>query len=834
MVNSMANIIDLRAAQPEDTPHIGNKAAGLAELNRGGQNVPPGFAITTAVHRHWLTHGQVDELDKDQILTAFHSMSPPVAVRSSSPAEDRADASFAGQYQTVLGVHTETELLDAIVTCWESVASSGATSYRLDQGDESEAEMAIVVQELVPATASGVLFTLHPVTERVDQVVINANYGLGESVVSGRTEPDTFVLDKASGDIVQSQCGAKRIATRLAVQGIEEIPLSDRLREQLCLDAAQLARLATLAREVEDHYDFPMDLEWAFNGDSLYVLQARPVTTGAEAYFTDLLDTWARDRNLQDDPESLWARGTPLSGLAVTPLYYSEMAAFFSDMFPTVARLRGVPTDPDKQFRYHRGYTYTRIGFSSSADPSGTVQPTGFLSPEWRTNLRVAIQFPRSLAFWCNIDYYYGAWKHVWGPGLEANRPDYSVATAEQIRQYIEYVESQRRDRSIVAASAVGYANNFLGLLAWLLERWAATNAEDTIGVLTSGLTDSLTHEENVALWRLAKHAEQDTALREVLVDEAFEKLESLDAGKAFLAEVDQFREQRAHRGCSDRDLYQSRWGDSREPLLKQVAVMLKLGEQADPELAHARAAAKRNELEQQLLVDVGRGIAGPLRKRIFQRVLRATQRYWMHRDNQRHTFDRYFWELRRAYRALGERLESAGALDRSDDVFFVGKQEIYAWLDGELSSDRLRSRANWRREWWSRVSLEEPPERLVGNQPAEVDEGERSGDLKGTPGAPGTASGPVRIVRSLDELGKAQSGDILVTHAIDPAWTPIFGIIAGVISEEGGMLSHATVLGREYGLPVVIGASGACAKLDGVEQVEINGTRGLVHIVTE
>jgi len=210
-----------------------------------------------------------------------------------------------------------------------------------------------------------------------------------------------------------------------------------------------------------------------------------------------------------------------------------------------------------------------------------------------------------------------------------------------------------------------------------------------------------------------------------------------------------------------------------------------------------------------------------------------VTQRYVMHRDNQRHTFEPYFMELRHAYRAIGRHWAQAGKLDADDDVFFLGKHEIYAHIDGALDAARVTARARWRRQWWLEVTRQEPPTHLLGNRPHDPTAGDlASADLRGSPGAPGVATGTVRRVASLAELDRLQPGEILVTYAIDPAWTPVFTTIAGVISVEGGMLAHAAVLGREYGLPVVLGVKEATSRLTDGDVVRIDGTLGTVQVL--
>jgi phosphohistidine swiveling domain-containing protein len=816
-----------------DPAIIGRKAASLVELQQAGFAVPRAVCVTTAAFRDWQGSGSLTAELRDALIAAFGSLRAPLAVRSSSPAEDLADASFAGQYATILGVRTEQHLLEAVQACWHSASSAAAHSYRRARGTDLVVDMAVLIQELVPADAAGVMFTLNPVTDRADELVVNANFGLGESVVSGRAEPDTFVLDKATGAKRETRLGSKRVFTNATSKGVQEEALDEARQHTACLSDAQLQCLVATANRLEAHYDAPMDCEWAFVGTALHLLQARPVTTGFAAYHAYLLDQWARNRGLRDDPGERWVRGSVLSGLRVSPLYYSEMSPFFADMFVRIAALHGAPPLRQKVFSYFRGFTYTDAEFSSTADPPGNIKIESPFGPAWKSNLRIALRHPFSLAFWTNIDYYDRMWNRRWWPAVEAQRPDMATADPAAIRDFIEFIEVQRRERSVVAGLAVGYAPNFLGLLAWLLQRWVPAAPADTLGILTSGLPDSLTHDENVALWKLAQSAASLPHVRAALLSGAFDTLAAQEGGAQFLTETDAFRKRHAHRGCSDRDIFQPRWGDDRQLLLNQLAMVLNLGSQADPREAHARAESKRLARERDIFAALGRGPLAFLRRRVLRSVLRTTQRYVMHRDNQRHTFEPYFLELRRAYQAIGDRLVTRGLLARRDDVFFLGKHEVYAYIDGTLPGARLSSRARWRREWWNKVTREEPPTHLLGYRPWDPGTPEAGeADLVGAPGAPGTATGPVRLISSLQELNRIRAGDIVVTYAIDPAWTPVFGIIAGVISVEGGMLAHAAVLGREYGLPVVLGVREATVRLKEGDIVRIDGTAGTVIYV--
>ncbi|MDE2463335.1 MAG: hypothetical protein KGO02_06450, partial [Alphaproteobacteria bacterium] len=468
----------------------------------------------------------------------------------------------------------------------------------------------------------------------------------------------------------------------------------------------------------------------------------------------------------------------------------------------------------------------------SAADPSGDIEPIGLLNKVWISNQRIGLRHPRSYAFWINIDAYYRKWNREWLPQIERHRPRFDEASLEDIRRFIEFLEVQRRQRSIYAALGVAYAANFIGLLAHLLTRWTRGVPDDTIGILTSGIDHSLTHDENVEVEGLMECARAHPAVRQAILEGRFAELADVDGGPRFLAAFEKFRAQRPHRGCSDRDILQPRWGDAPDILLAQLQSMLSLAHHTRSEAARARTVERRLEREREVLAEVGRGPLGAFRKAFFTRVLRAAQRYWIQRDNQRHSFDRYFYELRQSYRAIGARFADQGLLQAVDDVFFLGKTEIYACLDGTLRAEHVTARATWRRAWWEMLKGSEPPSFLRDNLPYVFESTQDDGDggLKGMGGAPGTVTGPVRLIRSLSELGRVEEGEILVTQAIDPAWTPIFGLIGGVISEEGGILSHATVLGREYGIPVVIGVREAMAALKDGDRVSVNGTTGVIR----
>ncbi len=302
----------------DDTDIVGGKGASLGELTNAGLPVPPGFVVTGASYRSFLQETGIeaelfdivdvdaDDPDdladaakqaqslilnaefpgslRDEILTAYAELGtdaqPFVAVRSSATAEDLPDASFAGQQETFLNV-TDDDLIQRVRECWASLFTQRAIYYRQDQGFSHDAvDIAVVIQQMVDAEKSGVLFTSHPSTGD-PQMIAEAAWGLGEAVVAGEVSPDNYVIDRETEDVVDVSVAEKRIKYERDPETGETVEVdvpADHQTEQV-LDAAELAELRELGERVESHYGQPQDVEWAILDGSVYMLQSRPITT---------------------------------------------------------------------------------------------------------------------------------------------------------------------------------------------------------------------------------------------------------------------------------------------------------------------------------------------------------------------------------------------------------------------------------------------------------------------------------------------------------------------------------------------------------------------------
>ena len=314
MKTMTAGIVELAGVGKEDVGVAGGKGANLGELMRAGFPVPPGFVVTAAAYLDAMAEGGVRDallgrlvsLDPDddaaldvaskdlqamvrdagvpphlraELLDAYHRLEGSVAVRSSATSEDTASASFAGMNETFTNVTGDDELVERVVDCWASLWGRRVVSYRASRGITEEPAIAVVVQRMIDSERSGVAFCADPSTGDTSRIVVEAAFGLGEVVVGGQVEPDTYLLDKAGPRLLEARVGRQ---THKVVRGADghdqRVELGDAGAERILTDD-EVLELARLASRVEAHYGTPQDIEWAITGGKLYLLQSRPITT---------------------------------------------------------------------------------------------------------------------------------------------------------------------------------------------------------------------------------------------------------------------------------------------------------------------------------------------------------------------------------------------------------------------------------------------------------------------------------------------------------------------------------------------------------------------------
>ena len=826
-----------------------------------------GLEALTAELRRIIISAPMPEPIEKTITAVYNELGATtfVAVRSSGTAEDLAGASFAGLHDTILGVRGPDEVMVAIKECWASMWSARATAYRKAKGFvHAEASIAVVVQTLIDSDTAGVLFTANPMTSSTEEYVVNASLGLGESVVSGVITPDQFIL--RARDLVPRErtLGQKTIRIQrdpVAGQRTETLEVPAAEQAQLCLTDAQLAQLGDLGRRVTDYYDhIPQDIEWAFHNGELYLLQSRPIT-GCDFSWDELVDGW---QTAQDDDNYVWTRSwaDEVWTNAITPLAYSWRAQVYTVIHQSSHKLWGDETTAAMPlFRYHKAEAYENSEverrMALRAHPAVRPGMTRHMPPDWHQDVLKAKfsywDYLRMHARILALEPTAGVWAWVKVQYRDYIRNPQEIErsrgkTVEELRNlddralvaYIEdSVEGERRYFQDMWSGFFLHARDSMSLLGLMVAKWY--DGENTMAftdLITGVPKPTFTMQENLQLWDLAQQIRRTPVLRKTIEGNKgaafFTALRDTEQGRAFLADYQEFLAEYGHRGQADRDLYFPRRSEDPTIDYNSFKALLSAGDDADPRRTDETVSARRIAAYEEVLANITAKPLGKLKAEAFKVLLAYVQEFLMYRDNERHLTDLLTWAGKKGLLELNRRLVERGVVDSERDYFFLAREELYEVLHGRDNRTWTKAKITGRAANFDQFLAREitQPMYLQAGKPAAL-EAEQGEGLHGMGTSRGTVTATARIVKSLSDVGRVREGEILVTNATDPGWTPIFMIIKGIVLETGGMLAHGSCLAREYGLPAV--QLGNAMKLipDGAT-ITINGETGAIEVIEE
>ncbi|MCO4745320.1 MAG: hypothetical protein KC912_11075 [Proteobacteria bacterium] len=854
--------LPLSAIELTDRHRVGGKALQLARLARRGLPVPEGFAIPVESFRHALEAGGLLELAKTaetspseasfeamarailglklplawrrDLIRSASKLGSRLAVRSSGLDEDGAQRSFAGQHVTKLGV-TPSEVPEAVRACWASLYSATALAYR--RGEErgpSPGAMGVVVQELVDARVSGVMFTINPLNGSWREMIVESTWGLCEGVVSGRIAPHWTLVRRPRKAPRPVQRVLSRV--RLAVMQ-EDLPDIDRQwvvrgnrveveivpRERRgipTLSQRDLLRVCRLGLRIEAMLGSPQDIEWSYDASGrLYLLQARPITTTAEARpRKDVL--WTRRFIGERWPEP------------VTPLGWAIMAPVFEHFiaYPrTQARLLGGGTAlrlVDGR-PYLNATVFRHLAFKLPGAPAPGFM-TELVPPEEEAAWQRRFALLPDLSVYASLlseTFTEQRWRRfAWNPltnhkvwdtfeaQLLADLPRLSRTPVSR-RDALHRLDDQLK----VVTEYVGihivsllFANLFFQLLDGALSAWMPERAANLLPRLAVCPPGNRTLETNAALHALALEAKPDD----------LDRLEQGESQGPFGLALDRFLTRYGHRASASWEVFTPRWRDCPEllvPLLRTQQVgMAPSARSQSQEQDHYDALAELDALP-------------PLRRRTARLLVHYTRTYLLLRENQRFVFDHLLLALQDTAHWIGGQLADEGALTSAEDVAMLTLPELRALATEGLDAEQAMGWVERRRAQRAAHADLLPPVFLRGDDGiAAPPTGNR---LQGLGISPGRVTGTVRILRRLSEAAELKEGEILVAAAVDPAWTPLFLRAGGVLLEMGSRLSHGAVVAREYGLPAVVNLDGITHLLRDGQHVTVDGTRGAVWL---
>lgn len=779
---------------PGDAARVGGKAFNCARLRRAGIAVPEGVVLTTDA-----TGQPLDLPDLHDWLATL----PPetrLAVRSSATDEDGAGHSFAGIHETRLNV-APAGVPEAVRACWASVASPQALVYRRERGlPTADPQIAVLVQRMVEPGAAGVAFTVNPISGATDELLINGAVGPGEALVSGQVEPDEFRLRK-SGETLSARIVHRRPS----------------------LSAGQLAELAELLVRIEALSGTPQDVEWCHDGRQFWIVQSRPVTTASGARRIDTEWTRANLREVFPDlPSPLAAAWTRDALNEAWRALYGRLVAPAGERGPVTAVFCGRLYFNVDQLRHMcRGAGFAPATVLRSLGHQDDIAPADEVAGRRRVRelVRVAPDLARLAGLQLTV-----------GRQVRAQMRR-TARTARQLESEDLETLSERELWAVVPAAAAQLVDD-LRLVLLLGGTLSQTEAilraicarvgfpyERLVHTFVAAGEKSVSAQQGFDLLGLARIARDQGGM----------------GAAPFLAAFEDFLARYGHRGRYESDPSIPRYREDPAPLLFAIRAHVDAPECPDPAIIAQRqddeAARAWMEFERRLSPASRRLLVGPVRW-----LLRRAKRLYLWREGCRSEMMRLGAVHRARHLMVGGRLVARGWLGAVDDYFLLTLDEIGRAIDDPTTGPglvALVARRKAERERWARLDMpllvrESQLPALARGASAAPDE-TGADTLRGLCVSPGYAEGEVVVMRDPGEFARMKRGAILVAPAIDPAWTPLFTLAAGVVVEVGGTLSHASTVAREYGLPALANVRHATRVLKDGDRVRLDATHGWV-----
>jgi pyruvate,water dikinase len=869
-------LLDLGGIAKEEYPGVGSKAANLSALSAAGYPVPEGFVIPVGVYTKFLEKlglgpkiaillASIDFEDesslescsrqiRDMVLDAqieswvrseygehFDAMATDSlwAVRSSATAEDLPEASFAGQQDTYLNIRKD-DIPAYVKRCWASYYNERAVAYRHDAHiDQMEGGVAIIVQRMVDARVSGIIFTQDPMDQEGKRLVIESSWGLGESIASGIVIPDRYVCDRRSGRLTHKEISRKLKAVHLSHLGEGPVDIEEGLQTAPSLTDQEVRQLGDLGKRLEDFFGSPQDVEWALEEGELYILQSRPITT------------------IGEKGEILWTRGygDEYWSDVTSPLFFSTLGNYLTEIVNHEnAAIMGYKDLMGLELlRLHKGHVYFNaavlegiftynprfsrtkelLNYFPERDQERIANAPTKMGKRVMAELRIAVIDTDGM-----INKTYKAYDR-WAKGFMEvcrqfdGRDLKGLTDADLEKAHRDFEKAFRKHYELIRYGMVTHSIGMnLMVKRWLTD-WLDDRNGELYSKLISGLPDNKTIKTNIALADLTRAARMDQLVMSYLSalgsGEFLMVVREDPRFSAFGQKLDWFLGEYGQRSHT-RELYFPRWGDDPR-LVIDIVRSLSTAPDLDFERMEREKMAEREAAEKDVLARMGRIKGHVYKKPLFKAILNYAQIYLGFRENQRFYLDHILYRQRRLFMEFGRRFQERGWTDRQDDIFFLGQDEIFAVCAAGKAD--VKGIVQQRRREFDRWTHRLPPKFLRGK--VEFDDAPvlMGNVLKvsGTGTSPGVAKGLVRVVDSIEHLSQVREDEILVTSNTDPGWTAVFSKIGGLVTETGGMLSHGAVVSREYGIPAVTAVKNATKILRTGQRVTLDGNEGIIYL---
>lgn len=876
----MSSVLSLASNEQPLIDQVGGKALALIKMSHEGMPIPSGFVLAVSFFEPWITalhatpewqgvqrsnsdqlgentkalqarcsglrfsRQQRDELDGT--LRSFQETYPGsfFAVRSSSPEEDLEGASFAGGYETTLGV-TLDKIESAILHSFASSFNERVYLYKKEHGFQiTQPRIAVILQRQIDAESAGVAFSLNPLNNCFDEAVINANYGLGESVVNGEADPDVFVVDKLSRKILDTHIGGKELCITLNSDG--GTTRSARVRDTLpAVTPPQVLELTDLLVHIENYYHKPVDIEWAIANGKINLLQVRPVTTYLPLP-DEMITAPGRRKNLYAD-STLIEQGIqkPLSVLG-TDFVGRVLQAMSGPMGGDVEGIDGVAFTAGGRYYMNLSQSLKMMGRKGALAPgsSGDESVLAILDsidldqylPE---KLPAKIKTSKLRSLLRMIPKMFTVMKAAARP--EAFLRKYQKELPDHLRRFENVIDDRlsMHQQAVNLTTLLHFFFYDYGLPMVFASQIAKSRIKrifkEDVGevneqLLSLGvsLPGNKTAEMGAMMFDLAA---SDTMNEHTSAETFLNQLEQRTLDPEFLRAWDDFVAEYGARCPREIDAATARPGESPEMLFHQLKNMSPSHDgPKDTAAIFEEARTKREDayaILHKLAMQKGRR-----RARSLEKLYKTWVTLGGYRETPKHYVIKVVDMFRKRALRVADTFVAEGRLDGPGQIFDLTIEDIDNSL-ADASLD-LRAIAAERVVLINKIKKSHLVARVIDSRgkifyPPRKEAAD--GELAGIPISPGVVRGNVKVFHFADEK-KLLPGEILVTRATDPGWTPLFINAGGIILEIGGALQHGAVVAREYGIPCVSGLENATGILTDGQLVEIDGSNGIIRLL--
>lgn len=800
--------INLNQISKNDIEMVGGKGANLGELMQNKIPVPQGFVVTTTAYDEYLHSNGIDKIidkilleeksataelirsnisngifpDKmlEDIKKSYEDMKgvKRVAVRSSATAEDREDASFAGQQETYLNVQGIDNVLKRVKDCFASCFSERSIEYRKQAG-YNNVKAAVVVQEMVEAETAGVLFTENVLSGNINELLINSAYGLGEAVVSGTVNPDQYILDK-NGRVINRQLGKKECKIIYGEKEIIKVSVEPKQQKEWTLNEDKLRRLYEIGKNIEKIYGKPMDIEWAEKENKIYVVQARTITTINKS-----------------EPRVHEREKIKLSKIAKKNLAFNLEHVPYA-YYPLDFEVSMILAQEKQKLFNEMGIT---LGESYEINENGCVT-LGNTKVKINKNI---IHILKTIKNYTDIERNKEKGKTILNQcNLQLNKYEQLEMKDKTLSECAEIFRALLEIQRNIGYARFRYFIFPAVIIGKKLKKYLKGEENFNEYDLLSDLSYR-TWKINQDIKKIADELKYEINDEHKIKSLSLEQLSN--SGKEKIANFLKKHGYKSNYNCYP--FSGISWNENKKEFLQLLkAAMNNTGvDKANKKYESVINTLKKN--------------AGNRQKEVIYKAEYYRECH-VYREESQYMWEKCYAILRRVLNEVSVKLQI-----QKESLWFLMFSELLLVCErGSISNEeikKIKTRKAHRYEtenYWQELGA------LV------IESGSKENVIIGVNGSSGGVSGHACVVLGKEDFSKLKKGDILICNCTSPEWTPLFSIASAVVSDTGGALSHAAIVAREYGIPAVLGTGNATLRIHDGDKIYVDGTKGKVMLL--